>query len=468
MPSASSPNSTTPREVWQNAKADLQLQMARATYDTWLRDARFLAYEDGEFLIAVTSAFALDWLNDRLRPLIKRTLARLMDRSVDVRFVTGPREVPDYVTAPAPLLESVSAPSAPYQVDPVSSNRDQLLNPQYTFEGFVVGKSNRLAYVAAQTIAENLGNSFNPFFIYGGVGLGKTHLMHSIGHEARRHGKSVLYVPAEGFTNDLVESLKNGSPETFRDKYRTVDLLLVDDVQFIAGKSATQEELFHTFNALFMAGKQIVLTADSMPDQIAALEKRLSSRFNSGLCVDLRPPSMETRMAILQRKSEARGLSPLSQEVLDVIARRLPGSVRRLEGALNLVVIQSQVTQQPLSAALAEAALSGWIPLQPAVNPKDLISLVAADFGVTVEELKGPERSRRVTLPRQVAALLLHEEASLNRSQIGRLLGERDHSTISYTLERMADLLEADANLRRRVQSLREALRVPVGVASRE
>jgi len=465
MPSASSSSSTTPREVWQNAKADLELQMARATYDTWLRQARFLAYEDGEFLIAVTSAFALDWLNDRLRPLIKRTLARLMDRSVDVRFVTSPRVERDDLTAPAPLLESVSSTPAAAQQDLFSGSGHQMLSPQYTFESFVVGKSNRLACVAAQTIADNLGNSFNPFFIYGGVGLGKTHLMHSIGHEARRRGKSVLYVPAEGFTNDLVESLKNGSPEVFREKYRTVDLLLVDDVQFIAGKSATQEELFHTFNALFMAGKQIVLTADSMPDQIAALEKRLSSRFNSGLCVDLRPPGMETRMAILQRKTEARGLSPLPEEVLGVIARRLPGSVRRLEGALNLVVIQSQVTQRPLSAALAEAALSGWIPLQPAVNPAELISLVAAEFGVTVEELKGPGRSRRVTLPRQVAALLLHEEASLNRSHIGRLLGERDHSTISYTLERMADLLDADANLRFRVQSLREALRVPVGAA---
>jgi len=242
-------------------------------------------------------------------------------------------------------------------------------------------------------------------------------------------------------------------------------VLLLDDVQFIAGKNSTQEELFHTFNALFLAGRQIVLSADSMPDQIAALEKRLSSRFKSGLCVDLQPPGLETRMAILQRKREAKGLPAVPDEVLDLLARRLPGSVRRLEGALNLVVIHSQVAQEPLSVAMAESALSGWIPQEPAASPEDILSSVAEGFGVTVEELKGPGRSARVARPRQVGILLLHEEAALSRSQIGRLLGGRDHSTISYGLERAGKLLEADAELRRRVRMLREGLRVPVEVS---
>jgi chromosomal replication initiator protein len=465
MSSASVPSQATPKEIWQNAKANLELQMARATYDTWLREARFVAYEDGEFVIGVSSAFALDWLNNRLRPLIKRTLARLMGRAVDVRFVAQLKPARDDLTQPAPLLETLPESPAPVEVAYAAGDAHQLLNSEYTFENYVVGSSNRLASVAAQTVAENLGRSFNPFFMYGGVGLGKTHLMHSIGHEARRQGHRVLYVPAEGFTNDLVESLKDGSPEAFRGKYRTTDVLLLDDVQFIAGKSSTQEELFHTFNALYLAGKQIVLTADSMPDQIAALEKRLSSRFKSGLCVDLQPPGLETRVAILQRKMEAKGLSIVPAEVLDLLARRLPGSVRRLEGALNLVVVQSQVTDEPLSVALAEAALSGWIPQQPSASPEDILSLVAADFGVTVEELKGPGRSARVARPRQVSVLLLHEEAALSRSHIGRLLGGRDHSTIGYGLKRISKLLDSDAELRRRVRMLREELRVPAAIA---
>jgi chromosomal replication initiator protein len=291
MSSTSTPNQATPKEIWQNAKADLELQLARATYDTWLRGAHFLAYEDGEFIIGVSSSFAADWLNSRLHPLIKRTLCWLKGHAVEVRFVVQPKRVRDDLSRPAPLLETVS---------PAAAKTDQ---------------------------------AYNPFFIYAGVGLGKTHLLHSIGHEARRRGYGVLYVPSEGFTNDFVESLKNGSPEAFREKYRTIDVLLLDDVQFIAGKNSTQEELFHTFNALHMAGKQIVLSADSMPDHIAALENRLSSRFKSGLCVDLEPPGLETRIAILQMKMEDKGWSAVPDDVIESIAQRLPGSVRRLEGA---------------------------------------------------------------------------------------------------------------------------------------
>jgi chromosomal replication initiator protein len=272
-------------------------------------------------------------------------------------------------------------------------------------------------------------------------------------------------VPAEGFTNDFVESLKNGSPEAFREKYRTIEVLLLDDVQFIAGKNSTQEELFHTFNALFLAGRQIVLSSDSMPDQIAALEKRLSSRFKSGLCVDLQPPGLETRLAILERKVEARNLPALPQDVLHLLAQRLPGSVRRLEGALNLIIIQAQVAKEPLTVALAEAALSGWIPQEPAASPEDILSLVAEGFALTVDDLTGSGRSAHVARPRQVCMLLLHEEAALSRSQIGRLLGGRDHSTVSYGLERIRKLLESDAELRRRVRMLREELRVPVVAA---
>ncbi len=462
MSSASAPNQATPKEIWQNAKADLELQLARATYDTWLRGAHFLAYEDGEFIIGVSSSFAADWLNSRLHPLIKRTLCWLKGHAVEVRFVVQPKRVRDDLSRPAPLLETVSPAAA--KTDHVAGNGHQMLNARYTFETFVVGNSNRLAHVAAQTVAERPGQAYNPFFIYADVGLGKTHLLHSIGHEARRRGYGVLYVPAEGFTNDFVESLKNGSPEAFREKYRTIDVLLLDDVQFFAGKNSTQEELFHTFNALYMAGKQVVLSADSMPDHIAALEKRLSSRFKSGLCVDLEPPGLETRIAILQMKMEDKGWSAAPDDVLESIAQRLPGSVRRLEGALNKVLAQAKVMGEPLTVALAEAALRDWIPQQPAMGTEAILSLVATHFDVTVESLKGRDRGKHIMLPRQAAILLLHEEAALSRSHIGRLLGGRDHSTVSYALKRIIRLLETDAGLRRRVQALRQELRVPVVV----
>jgi len=474
MPATSAPKPTTPKQIWQNAKADLEIQLARATYDTWVRDTQFIAYEDGEFVIGVSSSFALDWLNTRLRPVIKRSLSRLADRSVDVRFVAQTKPARSSDRTSAPLLQTSSqshsaALSPELQSELVDAlgpraRSGQRLNDLYTFENYVVGDSNRLAYVASRTVAEQPAQAYNPIFLYGGVGLGKTHLLHSMGHEARRRGRNILYVPAEGFTNDYVESLRHGSPEAFRDRYREVDMLLLDDVQFIAGKPGTQEELFHTFNALHMSGKQVALSADSMPDQIAALEKRLSSRFKSGLCVDLRPPGVETRLAILRHKCEAMGYGVVPDEVLDFISRRLPGSVRRLEGALNRVVIQSRVSQRPLSIKLAESALSDWVPMQSAAGSQDILDLVASNYDVTVDDLKGRGRAQRIALPRQVATILLHEEGGLNRSQIGRLLGGRDHSTVSYGLARVNELAEADADLRRQLRQLREQLRVPVMV----
>ncbi|MBC8448691.1 MAG: chromosomal replication initiator protein DnaA [Chloroflexi bacterium] len=461
---SSIPSKLTPKEIWQNAKAELELQLPRATYDTWLRDAHCIAYEDGEFVIGVSNSFAVDWLNsNNLRPLIKRTLARLQGQAVEIRFVVRPQRVRDETTKPAPLLETITDTDAPAKAE-VPGNGHQQLNSRYTFATFVVGNSNRLACAAAQTVAERPGRAYNPFFIYGGVGLGKTHLLHSIGHATRQRGYQTLYVPAEGFTNDFIESLRHDDPETFRGKYRTIDVLLLDDIQFIAGKEGTQEELFHTFNALYMAGKQIVLCADSMPDHIAALEKRLRSRFRSGLCVDLKPPNLETRLAILQAKVEAGGWPAVPHEVLQMIARQVPGSVRRLEGALNRVMAQAEVLGMPLTVDMAEAALQDWIPQQPAASPATILALVAAHFGVTVEELQGSGRSRHISLPRKVATLLLHEEAALNLSQTGRHLGGRDHSTVRYSLDDIRELLEADAELRRQVEALREELRMPVVV----
>lgn len=460
---SSSPPELTPKEIWQNAKAELELQLPRATYDTWLREAHFIAYEDGEFIIGVANSFAADWLNsNNLRPLIKRTLARLQGQAVEVRFVVRPQRARDETDRPAPLLETASHTDASAETAP--GNGYQPLNSRYTFATFVVGDNNRLACLAAQTVAERPGQAFNPFFIYGGVGLGKTHLLHSIGHVTRQRGYQTLYTPAEGFTNDFVESLRHGDPEAFREKYRTVDVLLLDDVQFIAGKEGTQEELFHTFNALYLAGKQIVLTADSKPDHIAALEERLRSRFRSGLCVDLKPPDLETRLAILQVKVKERGQPAVPPEVLLMIARQVQGSVRRLEGAMNRVMAQVEMLGLPPTVEMAEAALQDWIPPQPAVSPATILDLVAAHFGVSVEELRGEGRSRRISLPRKVAVLLLSEESALNLSQVGQHLGGRDHSTVRYSLSEIRKALESDAELRRQVEALREELRLPVEI----
>jgi chromosomal replication initiator protein len=341
--------------------------------------------------------------------------------------------------------------------NPQTNSDDFAINPRYTFDTFVVGPSNRLAHAASLAVAENPARAYNPLFLYGRVGLGKTHLLRAIGNAAHQKGLQVLYVSSEEFTNDLIHAIRTHTTQAFRDKYRRTDILLVDDIQFIAGKEATQEEFFHTFNTLHGQSKQLVITSDRSPKGLMTLEERLRSRFEWGLIADIQSPDYETRLAILRTNAERMDKS-IAPEVLETIARRMQSNIRELEGALNRIVAYAFLRGIPLTADVVDSALADLVPEPQPLEPEQLINAVAEIFEVTYERLLSRDRSREVALPRQVAMYLLRRESQLSLPQIGGLLGGRDHTTVMHGCEKVTELLEQDERLRRQVDSLREQL----------
>ncbi len=443
-------------QIWQAALGELQLEMTQATFNTWLRDARLMAYEDGTFVIGVRNGYAKDWLENRLATTIQRTVTRLAKRTAKVCFVVW--EEPSQEPLPLPLLSTPAVTQS-------NGRASVCLNPYYTLDSFVVGASNRLAHAAAMAVIEHPADSYNPFFIYGGTGLGKTHLLQAIGNACRARNLRVLYVPAETFTNDLVGAIRTYTTEAFRETYRTADVLLVDDIQFIAGKEATQEEFFHTFNALHSSGAQIAISSDRRPRAMATLEKRLRSRFEWGLMVDIRPPDLETRLAILQRKAEI-GKAVVPDEVLYLIAQRVQTNIRELEGTLNKALMLAAVENVPLTPQLVEFALEDLVSSHPDIDSDQIISTVARYYRLDLEELCGPSRSRRVARPRQIAMHLMRQESDLSLSQIGDTLGGRDHTTVLYGCERITTLAEEDETVRRELIAIREQLYQGVATAA--
>jgi len=442
------------KQLWQAALGQLQMETPRATFDTWVRDAELLAYEDRAFVIGVQNAYARDWLEDRLLSTVKRVLTGIVGQTVEVRFVVW-QESTDVEAPVIALLESSPCEN---RGEPTYN-----LNNRYTFEGFVVGSSNRLAHAAAQAVADSPARAYNPLFLYGGVGLGKTHLLHAIGHVCVAAGLNVLYVSSEEFTNDLINSIRNHTTSAFRERYRQIDLLLVDDIQFIAGKESTQEEFFHTFNTLHGQDKQLVISSDRPPKAMVTLEERLRSRFEWGLTADIQLPDFETRMAVLRSKAEHAGRS-VDPALLEIIARRVQSNIRELEGALTRVLAFSDLSGAPLSQELVETALMDLLPHNGVLTVERIIAAVAAQFGVEEDRMLSRERSREVALPRQVAMYLIREETSESLPRIGQALGGRDHTTVMYGCEKIADRLETDDALRRQVLLVREKLFHEVGV----
>ena len=518
-------------DVWQMALNDLALSMPAPTYETWVRDTSVMGYEDGEFVIGVPHAYARDWLQNRLRPQIKRILSRLLQRSVEVTFRVRPRPLVDpeqsatpplyqpldgaavktnqpathglqhnNIPTPLPISapenqwsdqmdEDTLPPQKPMRSEPPVTDRYQEptqpvtwsqnrslpvsqptrsgmqgtpLNSHYTFEAFVVGSHNRLAHAAALSVADHPGYRFNPLFIYGGVGLGKTHLLHAIGHRMLGRGQQVLYCSSEQFTNELISGIRSQSTEEFRNKYRQVDLLLIDDIQFIGGKESTQEEFFHTFNHLHAANRQVVISSDRPPKEIATLEARLRSRFEGGLQADISIPDLETRVAILQSKAQAMGVR-IDQEVLMLVAERVDKNIRELEGALNRLIVQSPLNHNNLDRRIAEEILNDLMPQRRPREASSVIELVAAHFNLTVAELLGRARTKEVAFARQIAMYILREENGLSLPGIGDQLGGRDHSTVRYGVEKIIADLETDETTRRHVIALREKVYAPPG-----
>jgi len=438
-------------QAWQATIGQLQMDLSKANFDTWVRNTQLISYEEGSgtFALGASNAYACDWLESRLKSIITNKLSGIMARQVNVEFKVW--------SAPAPVVEEQSV-RAPKRVEVVEPNTfDTHLNPHYRFDNFVVGAANRLAQAASMAVAENPARAYNPLFIYSGVGLGKTHILHAIGNEVVTQGKVVLYVSSEEFTNDLIDAIRHKTTPAFREKYRQVDVLLIDDIQFIAGKDSTQEEFFHTFNALHGQNKQIVITSDRSPKAMATLEERLRSRFEWGLTVDMQAPDYETRLAILRGKAEIAGRDvPL--DVMETIARAIPTNVRELEGAWNRVNAYADLSGQKLTLDLAKHALTDYLPQRTSLTPAYVVDVVADFFGTTKDSLTGKNRSRDVALPRQVAMYLLREDGGISLPRIGQELGGRDHTTVMYACNRVADMMESDDRMRRQVSQLREKL----------
>lgn len=491
-----------PHAIWQMLLGELALQMPSATFNTWVRDTWVLGYEDGEFIIGLPNAYARDWLENRLRNKIKRALSSLIHRSVQVHFRVCPRQVSDSPNVnPTPFdqlaaEEPTAAPTTPLMNTPISKVaplRNQVaevnpstqhtstqhnspemlnqydnsapagkipLNSHYTFESFVVGSHNKLAHAAAEAIAERPGQSFNPLFIYGGVGLGKTHLLHAVGHRAKQLGYHMLYVSSEQFTNELIGAIRSQSTEEFRNKYRRVDVLLIDDIQFISGKESTQEEFFHTFNHLHASGRQVLLSSDRPPKMLATLDDRLRSRFEGGLQTDIAQPDFETRVAILQSKANRMGTA-VDQSVLMMVAERVDSNIRELEGALNRLIIQARLMNSGLTLQLATTILNNLAPERSACTPDILIRIVTEHFQLTSDDICGRKRTKEIAHARQLVMFLLREEHGLSLPAIGELLGGRDHSTIRYGIEKVTADLADDESLRQTITALRDKVYLP-------
>jgi chromosomal replication initiator protein len=471
MYASEAPIPRQPKEIWDIARSQLRLQLPRSTYETWVRDTTCLACEDGAFIIGVANAYAKDWLSLRLRPQIKRALAGIVGQAVDVTFIVQPirlADAPD--AAPIPLLVyevaagEVAADDSRL-FDP-SSIHGANLSPRYTFETFIVGSSNRMAHAVAQSVAERPGTAYNPLFIYGGSGLGKTHLLQAIGHVVQAAGKRALYVTSEVFTNEMIGAIRTQTTDEFRAKYRTIDVLLLDDVHFIGGKEQTQEEFFHTFNALHASNRQIVLTSDRPPQAISTLEDRLRSRFGWGMIADIQPPNLETRIAILMTKAATMGYR-VPDDVLALIAQRAHKNIRDLEGALTKVLAHAELFKRPLNAALVEDALAYLMPAQTKLSPESIMEIAADYFGIAVPDLINRGRSAPIALQRQIVMYLIREETGTSFPQIGHLLGGRDHTTVMHGIEKITSDLGKDADLSRAISELRNRLYEPMPVRAR-
>jgi chromosomal replication initiator protein len=456
------PASRQPREIWEIARSQLRLQMTKGTYETWVRDTTCLAYEDGVFVVGVSNAYAKDWLSQRLRTLIKRTLTSIIGQAADVTFVVQTSAGADAADAPPrPLLELEEAAEQPAPPSSPAVVEGTNLNPRYTFDAFIVGSGNRMAHAVALSVAEQPGRAYNPLFVYGGSGLGKTHLLQAVGHMVRATGRPVLYVTSEAFTNELIGAIRTQTTDLFRAKYRTIDVLLIDDVHFIAGKEQTQEEFFHTFNALHAANRQIVLTSDRPPQAIPTLEERLRSRFGWGMIADIQPPNLETRIAILQAKAASMGRQ-VPDDVLALIAQRAHRNIRDLEGALTRVLAHAELLRRPLNAVLAEDALAYLTPAQSKLSLEAILEIAAAYFGVGIGDLTGRSRSAKIALQRQIVMHVMREETGASLPQIGHVLGGRDHTTVMYGCEKVLGQLDLDSELSRQVNELRQQLYEPI------
>jgi chromosomal replication initiator protein len=500
-------------QIWHAALGTIQMQIPRHEFDTWLRGTTLVALDGGMATVGTASPFHREQLEHRYLSPVQRSLGDVVGFPVQVRFTIAPQQPARPVVSPGPSeaepaayaaadqpgddlhepegVASTNGTSTHYSEAPTgadaptasrngharpaaepaeqqavqlslsSATRSGMLNPRYTFASFIVGSSNRLAHAASLAVSDHPAQAYNPLFLYGGVGLGKTHLLHAIGNYVldRDPEINVMYVSSEKFTNDLINTIRRQQTEEFRIRYRNIDVLLIDDIQFIAGKDATQEEFFHTFNSLHSAAKQIVISSDRPPKAIVTLEERLRSRFEWGLIVDVQPPDLETRTAILRAKGEQMTV-PIPDVVVDFLAHKIQSNIRELEGSLNRVVAFANLHNASVTVDLASAALAELLDdtRRKRITPDMVLRTVSEYYGVDIRTLQGRGRSRNIVVPRQVAMYLLREETGISLVEIGSALGGRDHTTVIYGCEKMAEEINTDVRLRNEVLAIREKL----------
>jgi chromosomal replication initiator protein len=443
-------------ELWSKALGEIEKKISKPSYETWLKSTKAHTIKGDTLTITAPNEFARDWLESRYLHLIADTIYQLTGEEFLIKFIIPQNQRDDEFVQNSPIKQ-------------INNNNDEqneipqsMLNPKYTFDTFVIGSGNRFAHAASLAVAEAPAKAYNPLFIYGGVGLGKTHLMHAIGHYVMNHNPSakIVYLSSEKFTNEFINSIRDNKAVDFRNKYRSVDVLLIDDIQFLAGKESTQEEFFHTFNTLHEESKQIIISSDRPPKEIPTLEDRLRSRFEWGLITDITPPDLETRIAILRKKAKAEGLD-IPNEVMLYIANQIDSNIRELEGALIRVVAYSSLINKDINADLAAEALKDIIPNS---KPKmiaisDIQRIVGQEFQVKLEDFKAKKRTKSVAFPRQIAMYLSRELTDSSLPKIGEEFGGRDHTTVIHAHEKISKMLQSDEQLQRQLKDITGLIR---------
>ena len=437
-------------DLWAKALQEIEKKLSKPSFETWLKSTKAHALQNDTLIITAPNEFARDWLESRYLHLIAETIYDLTGAELGIKFIIPQNQLDEEFELKTPEKKATKN-------DEPAEHSQNMLNQKYTFDTFVIGSGNRFAHAASLAVAEAPAKAYNPLFLYGGVGLGKTHLMHSIGHYVQEHNPNakVVYLSSEKFTNEFINSIRDNKAVEFRNKYRNVDILLIDDIQFLAGKESTQEEFFHTFNTLHEESKQIVISSDRPPKEIPTLEDRLRSRFEWGLITDITPPDLETRIAILRKKAKAEGLD-IPNEVMLYIANQINTNIRELEGALIRIVAYSSLINKDINADLAAEALKDIIPSS---RPKvitifEIQKVVGQHYSVKLEDFKAKKRTKSIAFPRQIAMYLSRELTDSSLPKIGEEFGGRDHTTVIHAHEKITKLLNTDTQLQKQINEI--------------
>ncbi len=433
------------QEIWQTALGQIETKVPKSSYETWFKfpKTRGKQISEDSFLIESESVFISEYLEQRMYSIISDVLFKLLDKELELKFKVSGSVLDSEVKIQHSLVGK--------------KNLNLNLNSNYTFENFVLGASNELAYAASIAVSENIGKTYNPLLIYSDVGLGKTHLLHAIGNKLSQDGSKFYYLTCEEFTNEYIKAIRTNKTELFRNKYRNADALLLDDIQFLMGKEQTQEGFFHTFNSLHLAGKQIVITSDRPISSLKLLEDRITSRLSGGLVVDIQLPDYETRIDILKKKALIKGVE-IKQEILESLSNKLYHNIREMEGSLNKVLALSELTGKELDIELVEELLGSSETNSYFADPEQIILKVAKYFQIEIADLKGKSREQSLVIARQIAMFILREDSQMNLTTIGLLFGGRDHTTVLHGIRKIQTDAATNQNLRRDLLAIRSSV----------